>query len=654
MAIEDHIERSRRKILRTGLEAREGVRGWSERMTERLRGKGGLDLRDAPIEKGLKIGFWCFLFLGVAVAGIAADNPFALWTSWLPLFFLFVVIIVGALDPGAFYSAGGLLVGLAGGAGLLALRLWVAAIGPIPHASMQEMATLLTGLFLALAMWLLARRRPRLTLTAWTAGLAIIVVARYFPLQDVSLFRSDLLPAVLSLCWAMVLLSGSFSAPMPTASAARAASAPGARERGNVVGLTYFLHLMAWSAGGLLAKLCLAYAERHPRGGADAIERGSMALQWMWTKSAIFGWNRGPLQRLGGAMMEPLDTKFPDWMGWYGFVGAYGLSMLFLVGAAALVGLAVAHRRSEAEGFTRGNVPHLALLAAQASLIWCALGAPNSDLPFLLLCGWLGMGLTSGHHRPDHRPLAQTLRYMTAVPALAALLILLISSIGPIWARSYVNGINHDDLVDPAASARLGRSLRFARMVSPRDPKVDWADGLRLRNELQRELVTSWDETLFERTVDAYRRAVQLDPYDSLYALELANLYKIADRPADAVRAIEDALTHTPRSTALIQWLYVFADGQQDTATAMAMIDKGLAVNPSSPEWWKRKYIYGRRLGQGPQSGYALGVALTADPSDPALARSALQRVEIMGQAAAAKAAAPGGGRPGGGGSITP
>jgi tetratricopeptide (TPR) repeat protein len=187
------------------------------------------------------------------------------------------------------------------------------------------------------------------------------------------------------------------------------------------------------------------------------------------------------------------------------------------------------------------------------------------------------------------------------------LLAVILASMGPVGSRLTLAGIKDKELrEDPNVRFKIYRAKR----LDPWNPRVELARAAWLREELTR--AEGWNENLYQRAVNAYLAAIELDPYDPIIALRLCDIQRAARRPEDALRTAQRGLARNPASEALMEWTFLYAWGQEKAAPALAAIDHALRVDPDSPLWWWRRYAVLQRMGQGQTAGEALHAALTA------------------------------------------
>ena len=334
----------------------------------------------------------------------------------------------------------------------------------------------------------------------------------------------------------------------------------------------------------------------------------------LWTRSVLFGWGRTVLLRLTGVISEPIAKDLPIWSGWIGAVAAHGLLAMVAAAVVAMGVVRVAFHRRRG-GAQLASSRQMSLLASQALLGLLVVGGPNSSIPFFLWAGWLGLGfeqpptLFEKVDDPEHEAKAQRAEIIWWASTVTTICILFTLSLGlmaPVWSRSILAGIEPEDLNDPD----LGFRIQRARTLEPWNPNVELAMAAWLRGRLTQ--TPGWDESLFDRTCRTYREAMTLDPYDPLIAMRLAEVQTLAGRVDDALTTARRALLMNPSSRELIEWIYLYALRQNRTAIASEMIERALAAQPESPQWWRRRYEYEKAAGRGPSAGVALNVALTS------------------------------------------
>lgn len=621
----DGVADAAERLWTSAGEATQWTRATGESLYEAANRKAKARLDGRGPRRPLEWLLGALLFLAAATTAISADDPTANWTVWLPAFFACVAIWIGLFDPDAEYPAGVALFAVLVGSVCTLSRLWVGLRGPLPYEGVRDALRLFACLTTGMAFWVVATRRPRLAFAAWIAALVVAFLAR-LPLPGGNpLFRPDELPLLLSILWAVVTLGGEL---------ARRARPPAGRPRSPALRswIAGQAHVLAFAAGGGVAWFCLARVDRLAAldGGLAMVGRQSVEL--LWTKSILFGWGGSALERMAKVFAEPAAATFPGWLGWTGTAAAYGI--LSFVGAVALALLVARSALRRVRAGARMDEPgQLSLLAAQALLVAIFFGGPNSSVPFALFCVWLGLGCASPPGSSGSVAGLTLWRGALGVPTALAVLSGCIVGFGPTWARSYAAGLTLEDYQDADRAWKLSRRLDLARTLSPWDPKIEEADGIRLREELQRGLAYGWNEPLYRRIVEAYRRAEALDPYDAGVTLQLAKTQRTAERPDDAAETIRRALRANPGAESLMEWLYIYARDRKDERLAVEVADLALRVRPHSPRWWRRRHDLDHDAGRGPEAGSALRVALTADPDDKRLVRASRERYAAMREA---------------------
>jgi tetratricopeptide (TPR) repeat protein len=404
--------------------------------------------------------------------------------------------------------------------------------------------------------------------------LVSIVAARLFLPSAHPLFRPDLSAAILSIPFALFMLSD--------AARRRRSKAPPLRPRAIVA-----RHSCAIALGAAVAAMSVGYARSAPSEDPLAHSRSERAAEWLWAQSALFGWGRGPMERLTGVLTEPAPAPTPLWGGWRRSLAAHGLTAAL---AGALLSLFLLRRALAARESERAAAAQWALPAAQAALALLFLGRPDSSVPALVAAGWIGLGLggvasgvapprpaTSARHAADI-----TIWSASSFGALALLTAAALAAAAPTWSASIVASVRPQDLTDPA----LARRLEWARTLNPRNPEVERMEALRLRQRID---ASRWDEALFDRARDAYRRAIALDPHEPALALNLADIEREAGREEDALATVYRSRSLNPRSMELIEWLYIFGAARGRSDLTERAVARGLQVEPDSPLWWRRR-----------------------------------------------------------------
>ncbi|MBI3735371.1 hypothetical protein HY256_02535, partial [Candidatus Sumerlaeota bacterium] len=443
---------------------------------------------------------------------------------------------------------------------------------------------------------------------------------------------------ILSILWAFVALGGAVGHRKEAEDWAEMVH----RKRTSSFGVIQS-HVFALLLGWILAWFCMAFTEIQSAaaGKSDAAEfaLAQEAVGRLWPKSLLFGWGRGCLVRLTEAVTEPMPAKFSGWGGWLGTLGAFGLSSAVFAVFLSFTLMWLAYRRNRIYRLSLSSAPQLCLLAAQTLLALIVLGGPDSSVPIFFLFGWIGLGLASGSYskplpgkpfedEESYSQLGMLFRFLAAVCLTMLFLAGTIAALGPVWSASMIGSLKLEDF----RSAGLGRKLGTAKLLSPWDPEVEIKEAMRLREELQKTPIQNWDENLFQRTCDAYRRAQNLDRFDPKIPIQLANLQALAKRPDDAIKTILRALAVTPSDEVLLDWLFLYANRQNNSDVVMDMINRGLQLQPSSSKWWQRRYRFEFMTGRGPQAGHTLNTALTAAPGDLNLLHAAMDRNLLAGR----------------------
>lgn len=612
------------------------LRAALNRVRERPERRRDLSARARLVVKYVPAGV---VFLAFAILLVWADAPDANWTYWLPVPLGFVVLVGSVIDSRSNFSGGTLLLGAILVAGWMAGRTAVALAGPLPYEALRDVQLVFAAFSAGVAAWMLAGRRARRAWVAWVAALSLALLVRAL-LPGGLLSRSDMVPLALSLAWALAGLGGQIARDRRDAALAKPLAPPppgGALLRA----VTLQGHVLALAFGAGLGLLLSRRPDLRDAIGAaapdlasaSAVERGSEALEILWTRSLLFGWGSHPLPRLAVPVASPASVALPEWSGPYGPLAAFGIVGALVAGWLSLGLIRMSLRRARL-GMRPGEGPQLSLLAAQSLLAAIFVGGPRSALPFVLLAAWLSLGVarTAGLRAAQRASSGHTVwRALCATPVCLAVFAGLVVATGPVWARSYVKGLELEDFTDEDGAWRLSRRLDLARTLSPYDPKVELAEGLRLRESLQRDLKSGWNEPIFVRMCDAYRRAMELDPYDDAIPLRLAAMQTEAKRPREALETIRRGLATSPSSEPLLRAMFAQARERRDVELADEALERALAVAPHAAFWWTRRYEFDHAMGRGPSAGRALQLALTADPdAESPIAGAALERERAM------------------------
>ena len=214
------------------------------------------------------------LFLAITMAGIALDDPLAIWTMWVPAALLFSVLVIQFVqswtDDGEDPSCAGRPPRIFGAALIIILvlgvRLWVAFTGPLAYVAFREITDFLTAAMLCLALWVTARRHLALCYGVWIASLAVILVSRLSLSGELILFRPDLIAVIISIPWSIAAFGAVArsdairrrpEADPSSQSSPEDANRDGASNSRGVVPA----HVVAILAGALLAWICLLQQE---------------------------------------------------------------------------------------------------------------------------------------------------------------------------------------------------------------------------------------------------------------------------------------------------------------------------------------------------------------------------------------------------------
>ncbi|MCH8332483.1 hypothetical protein IIC65_00975, partial [Candidatus Sumerlaeota bacterium] len=321
---------------------------------------------------------------------------------------------------------------------------------------------------------------------------------------------------------------------------------------------------------------------------------------------------------------------------------------------AALFSLGLARwemGRAGGEGPRLRGATRLALPAVQTILALIVLGGPNSSLPLLVLAGWVALGMAGVPARGGSpEPFSESMNSGfgsrgAAVPRLGALerarwkvardviggsaalgllLLACLAALAPVRSAAIIEAIEPKDLQDPQLGFRLARAEERNRW----NPEVHLLRAAWLRERLTR--LPDWDEDLFQRICATYLRASDLDPYDPVIVLRLAEVQSLAARPEEALESARRALALNPYSEELLEWIYRYAVSHGRTRVALEMVERRLEIRPESAMWWRRRYRLGQLAGFGHEAATALSVATTGAirrsapaQADPALAPSA-------------------------------
>lgn len=568
------------------------------------------------------------LFIGLAIAGITADNSMAIWTLWLPMPLLALIVLSGWPDFRVVRK--GIPLGLASFVVLFSIywRLKIGREGPIPHLGIREIQDFFLAFLAGLAIWITAGRQTIGVYASWLLALGVVFAARLGLSETHVLFRPDSLPIIISLLWGFAALGGAIGHRSDDPSRLR-------RGGSSVVPA----HLLAAGFGAALGWICVKFYLTTPdatqRDMAGAIERGRETIELIWTKSVLFGWGKDVSTRLAEVFAEPMTIEIPDWQGIQGTMAAYGVSSLFMGGLVTLALMWHAGRRAQFYSLSLSSAPQLALLAAQ-TFIWLILvGCPESVLPWLILGCWIGLGLASGSYaryqadssspfedEEEFTQVGMTARLGFVGVVELAVIIGCFIALRPTLGNHWISNITPEDLIDPKLAGRIER----ARSVAPWNPEVEVKEAQRVREHLQTISVANWNEELFQRANSAYYRAHQADPYDPLITLQHAKLLDLAERPEEAQRIVLAALEITPSSETLVEWLYYHANRRRYDELALEMIHWGIRLQPRQSKWWQRLYSIEALEGRGSRAGHALGTALTGEPENKLLVQAAHRR----------------------------
>ena len=89
--------------------------------------------------------------------------------------------------------------------------------------------------------------------------------------------------------------------------------------------------------------------------------------------------------------------------------------------------------------------------------------------------------------------------------------------------------------------------------------------------------------TQLQQTESALLAAIASEPSQLGPYLELARLYKMANRPKDSIKILHQALPHHPNSTAVFAALLQYINPDSDPAGFEALIDEWRSSDPSDP-----------------------------------------------------------------------
>lgn len=570
------------------------------------------------------------LYLALVLAGLAADEqldlafraitttPASSWTAWAGLPLALIVIALVRRSTGQKESRGvcfalGILA-----ISLVAFRLYAGYRGPLFYLALREAIDLGVYCAIGIALWLYSQSFARGAIWVWLAALATIFLAR-MPLGDVPLvFRPDLLPASLSIPWALLILLKANRGPNKGSDTGRPRfGGPNLISTIPARGRVVMSQTTAIAAGLALTFVCLSYVSTGAAPGvAEAPAIDAMA-QGLWSQSVLAGWGRAGFLRLLRASAAPLALEPATWMGPSATLAMHGF--LFVLGAA-LVGLGVLYHglrsASDVKPEPRTSASWSGLLAATSLVTLIVFGGPNSSLPTLLAIGWLALGGS------DFFPSGFRIRLPSDLLARFPANLTLVHASRGLWAFAFslaflaalpsiaggkLAAIRADDLRDPL----LGDRLAQVRMIHPWHPTTYLIEAAWLREGLRSG--ADWSEPDFERACEAYRSAQKLDPFDPNIPLRLQDLQARAGHADEAYQTARAAARSLPGASAPIQWAYLHAASHGRPQVAEEFLRELVRFNPEQIRW--RRLVVADAAGRGgPQSagGKDLGIAMTS------------------------------------------
>lgn len=554
------------------------------------------------------------LFLAIALAALALDNPVAVWRLWWPmpvaLAAAAISVKVHGVSPVRWRHL--LLVTLF--AAPLVFRISLSLSSALPAAGLREGRELAVIFCLGVALWVAAACHPGRTLAIWLGAIAFSAAANWPIAERLTGDNPFRVFSLVTLGWGAIAACG-------LALAARGDNDAPSTTRTRTSHFAPHLLLL-----DLVCLLCLGagvVAGWHLSDGqlngplrtSLAIHAGFSAQRVLWLQSILFGWGDSVLTRLIDVVAEPARFVTPPWGGFIGMLARGGLVGFVVIAVWALV----LHRRLRREVRTHQPVA-LALPAALAAVFMIGLmvaGGPHSRLACLALGGWLGLALArSPRLRPARSPGAPMgLAPGLVVGCFLALVTVVVAL--PTWGESLI--VAAQSQAEAIGPAGMQQKLYSAQNLNPFDPRVPL--GLADAARKSASLAGSRDELTYQHVVRLYQDAQRLDPYDTVIPLRLANFQLQNDLQEEAVETVATALSRRPNSQDLMFWLFLVYVRLNQNGKADGILAQALANHPSSHEWWYRQYDLSHRLGQGPMAAEALAVVLTGSPENPELVR---------------------------------
>ena len=200
-------------------------------------------------------------------------------------------------------------------------------------------------------------------------------------------------------------------------------------------------------------------------------------------------------------------------------------------------------------------------------------------------------------------------------------------------------------LQDPIRSVRLAAAWGLRTELKPADPvTAELETYLNLNADQpagQLQLgVYALDRGSAEAALPHYEKAVQWDAYSGAARRELAVVDSLLNRPADAVKALQEAVRLSPREAQYQFELGLAWNEAGDLAAAQSAFETAVKIAPKlAPAW----YNLGLARAAAGQPDTAIAALLQAEAANPADARAPYARATILvrqGKYADAKKAA--------------